>query len=138
MAFGKRMRIANAIIDLRRPPSIIYSDPADLSQTSPLMHAHSPHSQTHPYTHSRNQSQQSHSNPGTVQSSLGHTSIGAGTTGYIVESPLQDYVIPERSAAIEQYQQQGMGVPSTGLGIGFAMPTGVSAPNIGAGKTPVS
>src|ERR1700733_9980889 len=60
MAFGKRMRIANAITDLRRPPSIIYTDPLDLSQTSPMMHGHSPLS-PHSFTHSRNQSQQSHS-----------------------------------------------------------------------------
>lgn len=138
MAFGKRMRIANAITDLRRPPSIIYSDPPDLSQTSPMIH--SPLS--HPYTHSRNQSQQSHSYPGTVQSSQGHTSVGAGTNGYLVDSP-QEYVVSERSATImdqqyQQQQQQGAGVPGTGLGIGFVMPAGVSAPNIGVGKTTVS
>jgi hypothetical protein len=138
MAFGKRMRIANAITDLRRPPSIIYSDPPDVLQTSPLMHAHSPLSQSHPYTHSRTQSQQSHSYPGTVQSSLG---LGAGANGYIVESP-QDYPASERSATIvdQQYlqQQQAVGAPGMGLGIGFVLPAGASAPNIVGGRTPVS
>ena len=41
-AYGKRMRIANAIADLRRPPSILSSEqhtrPGSLSQGSPLPH----------------------------------------------------------------------------------------------------
>ncbi|KAG5641510.1 hypothetical protein DXG03_004839 [Asterophora parasitica] len=55
MAFGKRMRIANAITDLRRPPSIVYSDHPE---HSPSLGPHSPLSATQ--SHSRHQSQ-SHS-----------------------------------------------------------------------------
>lgn len=137
MAFGKRMRIANAITDLRRPPSIIYTDPLDLSQTSPMMHGHSPLS-PHSYTHSRNLSQQSHSYSGTVQSSLGHA--GTGMSGYIVDSPQQDYPIVDRPGTIvdPQYQQQIVGSP-LGLGIGFTPPsTGGSQPNVAGGKPTVS
>ncbi|GAW03000.1 Protein pob1 [Lentinula edodes] len=80
MAFGKRVRIANAIAELRRPPSINYdeqvlensSSPFAGSQSvhrmmnqSPQLYAQSPHSvDSQPYshpTHLRNQSQsQSH------------------------------------------------------------------------------
>ena len=45
MAFGKRMRIANAITDFRRPPSIEYSDhqlsPTQLRRSNSLTHSHS-------------------------------------------------------------------------------------------------
>jgi SAM domain (Sterile alpha motif) len=133
MAFGKRMRIANAITDLRRPPSIIYSDPPDLSQTSPMMHTSSPLSQS--YTHSRNQSQQSHSYTGTLQSSLGQ---GPGTNGYITESPAQEYPSSERSATINEQQYQQQQPTGVGLGIAFALPAGASAPNILGGKAAVS
>ena len=63
MAFGKRMRIANAITDLRRPPSIIYSDHPEPSPVT----AHSPpFAQSQSHSHSRNQSvsQSHHSYPG--------------------------------------------------------------------------
>lgn len=50
MAFGKRMRIANAVTDLRRPPSIEYSDHQSLP--SQLHHSNSPTD-----SHSRTQSQ---------------------------------------------------------------------------------
>lgn len=59
MAFGKRMRIANAITDLRRPPSIIYSDHAD--QRSPSLAPHSPLSPSQSHSHSHQSSHQSHS-----------------------------------------------------------------------------
>ncbi|KAG6825687.1 hypothetical protein H0H93_000409, partial [Arthromyces matolae] len=65
MAFGKRMRIANAITELRRPPSIVYSDsvpPIPGLQRSPTsVTAHSPLSPSHSHGpgqgHSRAQSQ---------------------------------------------------------------------------------
>ncbi|KAF8194933.1 hypothetical protein BJ912DRAFT_1085595 [Pholiota molesta] len=45
MAFGKRMRIANAVADLRRPPSVEYYDTHSASgQTSPMQLNH--HSRT--------------------------------------------------------------------------------------------
>ncbi|KAG0697293.1 hypothetical protein DFH29DRAFT_1003838 [Suillus ampliporus] len=46
-AFGKRMRIANAIVELRRPPSIIFPDQSPQHPQS-LKHSHS-----YSYTHSR-------------------------------------------------------------------------------------
>jgi hypothetical protein len=65
MAFGKRMRIANAIIDLHQPPSIEYSD----HQLSPAQLHHS-NSLTQSY--SRTQSQ-SLSLPGTTPATtVGH------------------------------------------------------------------
>ena len=82
MAFGKRMRIANAITDLRRPPSIEYSD----HQLSPTQLRHS-NSFTH--SHSRTQSQ-SLSLPGTTPATtVGHvhsysmqSSFGSHGAGY--------------------------------------------------------
>jgi hypothetical protein len=57
MAFGKRMRIANAIIDLRRPPSIEYSD-HQLSPTIQLHHSLTQFQlQNRSHSHSRTQSQ---------------------------------------------------------------------------------
>lgn len=69
MAFGKRMRIANAITDLRRPPSIVYSDHQP-SPTNTNAQAHlslTPSqsvSQVQTRTHSRSQSHQSFPSPG--------------------------------------------------------------------------
>ncbi|KAE9389360.1 hypothetical protein BT96DRAFT_980734 [Gymnopus androsaceus JB14] len=91
MAFGKRVRIANAITELRRPPSIGYDEqPMDLPPSpyvgpqtqrlmsqSPQLYAQSPHSiNSQPYsqhTHSRTQSQSQshHSYPGTATSVSG-------------------------------------------------------------------
>ena len=77
MAFGKRVRIANAITDLRRPPSIISSDHPDqpsppspmivsphLFTNSPATYAEGPN-----HSHSRNQSQSQshHSYPGSTR-----------------------------------------------------------------------
>ena len=85
MAFGKRMRIANAITDLRRPPSIVYSDHPMTEMPSPSSPMYN--TSTPPRVHSRTQSQSHshHSFPGTsghnysqsVQSSLG-SPIGYG------------------------------------------------------------
>jgi hypothetical protein len=48
VAFGKRMRIANAIAELRRPPSIIFPDTQSPQHPQSLSHSHS-----YSYTHSR-------------------------------------------------------------------------------------
>jgi hypothetical protein len=48
VAFGKRMRIANAIAELRRPPSIIFPDVQSPQHPQSLSHSHS-----YSYTHSR-------------------------------------------------------------------------------------
>lgn len=95
MAFGKRMRIANAIVDLRRPPSpsTSFSMPQASfnSQSSPqhptyaVAYSNSQNSQPYPHSpqfngHSRTQSQ-SHSQ----QSYNGHNSMQSS-----VGSPLQN------------------------------------------------
>jgi SAM domain (Sterile alpha motif) len=100
-AFGKRVRIANAISELRRPPSISYSDhPASPHS---LMHGHSNphsispntaspspghsrnHSQIHPqmytYPHGRSQSIQS-----SAQLSL-NGPLTPGSAGLFIVSP---------------------------------------------------
>ncbi|KAK0230188.1 hypothetical protein IW262DRAFT_1336895 [Armillaria fumosa] len=77
MAFGKRMRIANAITDLRRPPSIIYSDHPDqpsppspmivsphLFTSSPATYAEGP---SHSHSRNQSQSQSHHSYPGSTR-----------------------------------------------------------------------
>ena len=116
MAFGKRMRIANAITDLRRPPSIVYSDhqPGQpISPTQPSYTAHPQHVSLTPsqsvsqiHIHSRNASQ-SHS----------HNSFpGAPASGYVSQqrsslgtSPPIGYVVP--------------GGHSNGYGYGMATPS---------------
>ena len=95
MAFGKRMRIANAITDLRRPPSIEYSD----HQLSPAQHHHF---NLLTQSHSKTQSQ-SQSLPGTtpatavghvlsygVQSSFGGLGKGYGgqQSDHLQDSPV--------------------------------------------------
>jgi hypothetical protein len=93
MAFGKRVRISNAIAELRRPPSISYSD--NHVDASPLA-AHTPitpQSQSHSRTQSQSQSHYSFpgSGPGhnysqSIQSSLGSplgfTGLGNGMNGF--------------------------------------------------------
>jgi len=97
LAFGKRMRIANAITDLRRPPSITYSDrqgsphsPMHPNSYSPAIHNPSPR-------HSRNQSQApsqsysySHGHSQSMQSSAQHSLHGTpslSSPGFFVLSP---------------------------------------------------
>ncbi|KAG6829037.1 hypothetical protein H0H87_012807 [Tephrocybe sp. NHM501043] len=89
MAFGKRMRIANAITDLRRPPSIVYSEHVSFPLTATSTNAPlSPtYSQGHSSQqgHSRHQSQaySHHSFPGSISGGANHnnnnsTSVGVG------------------------------------------------------------
>lgn len=141
MAFGKRMRIANAITDLRRPPSIVYSDhqpgqPISPTQQSYITHAHAQHVSLTPsqsasqiHTHSRNasQSHSHHSFPGAPapgnRSSLGNSPpvgyavpSGYGNPyGYGImtpsESPATDYMGPE-AIVPERIQSMGLGLPS--------------------------
>ena len=82
MAFGKRMRIANAITDFRRPLSIEYSD----HQLSPTQLHHS-NSLTH--SHSRTQTQSLSLPKTTPATTVGHvhfysmqSSYGSTGTGY--------------------------------------------------------
>ncbi|KAJ7109899.1 hypothetical protein C8R44DRAFT_678459 [Mycena epipterygia] len=90
MAFGKRMRIANAIVDLRRPPSpsasfsmpqaSFNSQNSPQHPTYPVAYSNSQNSQPYPHSpqfngHSRTQShshsQQSYNGHNSMQSSVG-------------------------------------------------------------------
>ncbi|KAJ7269414.1 hypothetical protein B0H12DRAFT_1095698 [Mycena haematopus] len=94
MAFGKRMRIANAIVDLRRPPSPSAS--FSLGQSSPQHqqyavaysnsqnsqpYPHSPHFNGHSRTQSQSHSQQSYNGHNSMQSS-----VGAPLNGYLAQT----------------------------------------------------
>ncbi|KAF7984746.1 hypothetical protein HWV62_11697 [Athelia sp. TMB] len=70
-AFGKRMRIANAITDLRRPPSVVYSD--HVPAMSPI--TTQPQS-SYGYSHARARSVQS-----SAQNSLNSPMYGNGFNG---------------------------------------------------------
>lgn len=140
MAFGKRVRIANAIADLRRPPSIEYSDHqiSSSEQASPMQLQYS-------NTHSRTQSvsQSHHSFPGTtttttapghgysqsVQSSLGSPVAGFnGSTGFAFGGAVPSGpVAPQKIGAGNQVNGAGVGVASAaaaaamGVGLGIAL-----------------
>lgn len=147
MAFGKRMRIANAITDLRRPPSIEYSD----HQLSPMQLHHSnslTQSQLQPrsYSHSRaqSQSQSHHSFPGTpppaavghghsysMQSSFGSTGFGAGYNGQQPASQLQESLLNNNDGlrpggSADMNNGAGVGADAAlsaaaGIGLGIAL-----------------
>lgn len=85
MAFGKRMRIANAITDLRRPPSIEYSDHQSLP--SQIHHSNSPSSPSH--SHSRTQSQ-SLSLSGTIPATTPAAAPAANTVGHVHSYSIQN------------------------------------------------
>ncbi|TFK28998.1 hypothetical protein FA15DRAFT_700565 [Coprinopsis marcescibilis] len=106
-AFGKRMRIANAITELRRPPSI-----------RSFEQAHTPSSVIHhPLIHSRTQSQSYsvHSYPGTP------LYASHSTQGSIVPSPIQ-YSAPSGplSAPSEAQSISTALASSTAVGLGIA------------------
>ena len=107
MAFGKRMRIANAIADLRRPPSVGYSDhqslPSQLHQSNPPSHSHS-----------RTQSQ-SLSLPGTTP---GTTPVST-TVGHV-----HSYTIQNSTAGVAA----GMSA-AAGVGLGIALSPVNAAPS---------
>ncbi|PPQ92793.1 hypothetical protein CVT25_003904 [Psilocybe cyanescens] len=96
MAFGKRVRIANAIADLRRPPSIEYSDHLLASEQASPMHMHMHVSQPHSRTQSQSHSHRSFPGTGT-----GNVNVNPGPVGY----------------AYAQSQQSSLGSP---LGYHFA------------------
>ena len=131
MAFGKRMRIANAITDLRRPPSIEYSD----HQLSPTQ-LHPSNSLTN--SHSRTQSQ-SHSLPGTtpsstvghvysynMQNSLGITGVGYGSrqSGHSQDSPVNINDDMKAAAPVDSGTAGGVTAgmsAAAGVGLGIAL-----------------
>jgi len=157
MAFGKRMRIANAITDLRRPPSIEYSDHQAPSpdQASPMQLQYS-------NSHSRSQSvsQSHHSFPRTttpqghaysqsVQSSLGSPVAGFNGNGAFAfgnqfGAVRQDAMLPPGAAPPKSMMDAGRGVngapfgvataaaAATGVGLGIAMLPGPRANEVPA------
>ncbi|KAF8958503.1 hypothetical protein BDZ97DRAFT_1923678 [Flammula alnicola] len=130
MAFGKRMRIANAITDLRRPPSIEYSDHhiSSSGQPSPMQLQHNP--STHSRTLSTSQSH--HSYPGSTVAAAVHSGgyypqSGQGSSpqayhgqgygygnqfGSVQETPSQDqqHVEPGVVAAVAAASGVGLGI----------------------------
>ncbi|KAJ3511340.1 hypothetical protein NLJ89_g4157 [Agrocybe chaxingu] len=142
MAFGKRMRIANAIADLRRPPSIEFSDHHASEHPSPLQMQHST-SNTHTHSRTQSQSHSHHSFPGaghgysqSVQSSLGSpmgyggsgngTAYGGSPFGTVQESPA--------TTQTTKSDGKGDGVASAiaaagGVGLGIAMSPNALSPS---------
>lgn len=127
MAFGKRMRIANAISDLRRPPSISYSDhPDQMSPSSPVMPGLSQFQ-----THSRTQSQShsNHSYPGTATGN-GHaysqsmsSSLGS-PLGQTNSSPINSAGVGGQFVMIgaESLARPGTVVEEGPTGLGLTLP----------------
>lgn len=159
MAFGKRMRIANAITDLRRPPSIIYSDQPDQLSPSSMMlthHASLTPSQSLSHTHSRNQSQSHshHSYPGTAptptythsaRSSVGNPLVytnGNGNMNGNGNINGNGYGYPARVSPQNTPQEYGGSEASVAeteqpVGLGIGLPPG-AAPSVANGKGMVS
>jgi hypothetical protein len=133
------MRIANAITDLRRPPSIVYSDHQSAQPLSPTQ-SHMTHpqhisltpsqsvSQVHTHSRSASQAQSHHSFPGAVPP-VQHNLMGTPPAGPYVpngnangygygmmtpsESPATEYIIAE--AMVPESERQN----SAGLGVGL-------------------
>ena len=140
MAFGKRMRIANAITDLRRPPSIEYSDHQlsdhQLSPTQPQ------HSNSLAPSHSRTQSQ-SQSLPGmmTPATTVGHvhsysmqSSLGSPSSlqsGRFQESPVNIYDDMKTAGPV------GMGNgTAVGIAAGMSAAAGAAGVELGSPLSP--
>ncbi|KAF8914405.1 hypothetical protein CPB84DRAFT_1811707 [Gymnopilus junonius] len=135
MAFGKRMRIANAITELRRPPSIEYSDHQTSSEhPSPI---HLQYSNAH--SRSQSQSQSHHSFPGSIRpdqthgySQSIHSSLGSpmafNGNGFAASQfeAVQESPSPDRSQNRSQNQNRtmcgpGMVVTAVGVGLGIGL-----------------
>lgn len=118
-AFGKRMRIANAITDLRRPPSVIYSDHAPTQSQSTTQSQ----PQSYGYSHARAQSIQS-----SVNNSLNSPMYAGGfnglpSAGYgsmmTSESAPQTSEIP--SAARMEKEQRRVSDPASSAGVSLSV-----------------
>lgn len=132
MAFGKRVRIANAIADLRRPPSIEYSDHQVSSSEHP-----SPMQLQYSNTHSRTQSvsQSHHSFPGTTTTAPGHgysqsvqSSLGSPIGGFSGPGGFAFGAVPPAPAA-----PQSLGTQVNGSGVGVASAAAATATAMGVG-----
>jgi hypothetical protein len=149
MAFGKRMRIANAINDLRRPPSIEYSDHQVSSSEQP-----SPMQLQYPNSHSRTQSasQSHHSFPATttpqghaysqsVQSSLGSPISGFNGNGAFAFDGNQFGAVRQQDAGLPpgaapprpQSVLVGAGSGVNGAPLGVASAAAAAAIGVGLG-----
>ncbi|KAF8806186.1 hypothetical protein BYT27DRAFT_7191502 [Phlegmacium glaucopus] len=130
LAFGKRMRIANAISELRRPPSIEYSD----HQLSPMQLHHSnslTHSQFQPQSHSHSRTQsQSHSHHsfnGTIPAAtVGHAhslSMQSSSGGPVFGSPQQSVQVQDSLFN----KNDGVAPAAVPVGTGNGITAGMSA-----------
>jgi SAM domain (Sterile alpha motif) len=112
-AYGKRVRIANAISELRRPPSISYSD-----------HPASPHSLMH-----------GHSNPHSIFPNNANPSLGDSRNHSQIHP--QMYTYPHgRSQNIQSSAQLSLNSPLTPSSAGLFVISPESSP--GAGDIPGS
>lgn len=125
MAFGKRMRIANAITDLRRPPSIEYSDHVASSDVTSVIH------QQQSVSHSRTQSQFSHqSYPGSTLVSVvqGYSGIQTPSSqhfsgqGYVYGNPIPSVQETAPTPSEDVEQTIAAVAPTNGVvGLGISM-----------------
>ncbi|KAG2143625.1 hypothetical protein DEU56DRAFT_791632 [Suillus clintonianus] len=123
VAFGKRMRIANAIAELRRPPSIIFPDVQPQHPQS-LSHSHS-YSYTHSRSGSTHQSLNSPMFATTMSSAI--TAPNSATFGSMrsPESPAAD---------MSQFVKRVSSLSSTGASIvGGSLENNVSPGVVGLG-----
>jgi hypothetical protein len=130
MAFGKRMRIANAIIDLRRPPSIEYSD----YQLSP-MQLH--HSNSLTYSYSRTQSL---SLPGTPATTVGHvhwSSLGSPASGAEHDGQQSGHLQDSPVNINDDIKAAGMG-GGDGAGAGAAGMSVAAGVGLGIALSPIN
>ncbi|KAH7887418.1 hypothetical protein F5I97DRAFT_1860224 [Phlebopus sp. FC_14] len=142
VAFGKRMRIANAIAEFRRPPSIIFTD-----QQSPQMHSrtHSQSishsvSQSYSYTHSPSGSTQlSLNSPLYVTSMAAAMNQGSATLGR--ESPKPETttnaLMPKRVSSLSSTAASvnGAVVESNGIAAGVEKAAVVGMVGLGLGAS---
>ena len=103
VAFGKRMRIANAISELRRPPSIIFPDNQSPQHFQSLSHSRS---QSYSYTHSHSGSTHQSLNSPMFTSNMSGTvtAPSSATFGSMIgpESPAADarHIVPKRLSSL--------------------------------------
>ncbi|KAG2138092.1 uncharacterized protein EDB93DRAFT_729944 [Suillus bovinus] len=124
VAFGKRMRIANAIAELRRTPSIIFPDVQSLQHPQSLSHSHS-YSYTHSRSGSTHQSLNSPMFANTVSSAI--TAPNSATFGSMcsTESPAAD---------MSQFVERVSSLSSAGVSvIGGSLDNYVSPSTVGLG-----
>ncbi|OAX43377.1 hypothetical protein K503DRAFT_862346 [Rhizopogon vinicolor AM-OR11-026] len=145
VAFGKRVRIANSISELRRPPSIIFPDNQSPQHFQSLSHSRS---QSYSYAHSH-----SGSTHPSLNSPMFATSMSSATTvpnsatfGSMVspESPAADarHVIPKRVSSLSSASlsingaslENNVPVGATGMvGLGLVPSNGKEHKRTGSG-----